>query len=87
MSFILKNTLEDALIHVCGGDAHHQKRRYDPIHKDAEGNLLPQPLPFCSKEQMQRLESDFAEDGVHHHKKPGRCSSPKSVSQVSKMFS
>lgn len=53
-----------------GEDAYHEERRNYPVHEDAEADLDPQAtLPG---EVVQGLVSNFAEDGVHHHKQTDR---------------
>jgi hypothetical protein len=48
-----------------GKMVYHDERRDYPVHEDAEEDLDPD-LAFA-EDVVERLELDFAEDGIHHH--------------------
>jgi uncharacterized protein (DUF427 family) len=53
---------------VKGDNAYHEQRSDDPVHDNAESYLYPDFS--LSKDAVQGLELDFAQDWIHHHKQP-----------------
>lgn len=52
------------------GNAHHEKRRHDPVHDDTEQYLFPH---ISTRQNLvKRFISYFAENGIHHDEQADR---------------